>query len=161
MSGMRDESFTTFFLNVQGEVIEVETTHSGTVDQTMIYPRKIIERALFHNAVALIFAHNHPGGSIKPSYADKELTNLLVSAAAMMDIEVFDHLIIGHDDYFSFRDEGLINGQKVFLPVVRMSIHNKRRQALSLNSNRVTVKGEKKAASKKSKNFLESYGKSN
>jgi DNA repair protein RadC len=138
MQGMTDEYFTTFFLDAQGEVIEVETTKRGKVDQTLVYPRKIIERALFHNAAALIFARSHPGGAIKPSYADKELTNRIVSAAATMEIAVFDHLIIGLDDHFSFRDEGLINGQKIFLPAPRISMHEKRQQALSLNSIRIT-----------------------
>lgn len=137
MAEMRDESFKTFFLNVQGEVTDIETIHYGTVDQTAIYPRKIIERALFHNAVALIFAHNHPGGNTQPSYSDKELTELLVSAAAIMDIEVYDHLIIGEDDYFSFRDAGLISGHRTFLPVIRMAIHNNdMKMASSLNSRR-------------------------
>jgi DNA repair protein RadC len=140
MSGMTDEHFTTFFLNTQGEVIEViETTQRGKVDQTLIYPRTIIERALFHNAAALIFARNHPGGTIKPTHADKELTNRIVSAAETMDIEVFDHLIIGPDKHFSFRDEGLIAGRKEFSPAPRISMHNRRQQALSLNSIRVTV----------------------
>jgi DNA repair protein RadC len=143
MAGMRDENFATFFLNVQGEVIDVEIMQTGTVDQTVIYPRKIIERALFHNAVALIFAHNHPGGSIRPSYEDKELTSILVSAATIMDIEVFDHLIMSQDEYFSFRDEGLIGGEKTFIPVLRMSIHNNNHSVVSLNSNRMTMDDKK------------------
>jgi DNA repair protein RadC len=138
MSGMTDEHFTTFFLNAQGEVIEVETTQRGKVDQTLVYPRRIIERALFHNAAALIFARNHPGGTIKPSYADNELTSRIVSAAETMDIEVFDHLIIGPDCHFSFQDEGLIKGRKKFSPAPGTSMHNKRQQALSVNSIRVT-----------------------
>jgi len=128
MGEMRDEAFKTVFLNIQSEVIEIETINTGTLDQSVVYPRKIIERAIFHNAAALIFVHNHPSGSIRPSYADKELTNLLVSAAAVMDIEVYDHLIIAGDKYFSFRDGGLIsNLEKSFMPVIRMSIHAKYR----------------------------------
>jgi DNA repair protein RadC len=52
--------------------------------------------------------HNHPGGKVRPSYADKEITTALVAAAKSMDIEVHDHLIIGKDGYFSFRDSGLM-----------------------------------------------------
>jgi len=108
MSGLKDEQFRVVFLNTQNEVIEIETVQEGTIDQSVVYPRKVMERALYHKAAALIFVHNHPGGNLKPSYADKEITKSLVEAASSMDIEVHDHLIIGRDGYFSFRDSGLM-----------------------------------------------------
>ena len=74
----------------------------------MVYPRKVLERALHHKAAALIFVHNHPGGKVRPSYSDKEITASLVEAAKSMDIEVHDHIIIGKEGYFSFRDSGLL-----------------------------------------------------
>ena len=96
------------FLNVQNEIIGIETIHTGTVDQSTVYPRKIIERTLYHNAVALILMHNHPGGSFKPSKSDIEITNSIIATATNMDIEIYDHIIIGREDYFSFRDSGLL-----------------------------------------------------
>jgi DNA repair protein RadC len=108
MSGLKDEQFRVVFLNTQNEVIEIETVQEGTIDQSVVYPRKVMERALYYKAAALIFVHNHPGGNVKPSYADKEITKSLVEAASSMEIEVHDHLIIGRDGYFSFRDSGLL-----------------------------------------------------
>jgi len=108
MSGLKDEQFRVVFLNTQNEIIEIETVHEGTIDQSVVYPRKVMERALYYKAAALIFVHNHPGGNVKPSYADKEITKTLVSAATSMDIEVHDHLIIGKDNYYRFRDQGLM-----------------------------------------------------
>ncbi|HLB25853.1 MAG TPA: DNA repair protein RadC [Nitrospirota bacterium] len=108
MAGLKDEQFRVVFLNTQNEIIEIETIQEGTIDQSVVYPRKVMERALHYKAAALIFVHNHPGGKVKPSYADKEITNSLVTAAKSMDIEVHDHIIIGKEGYYSFRDSGLI-----------------------------------------------------
>jgi DNA repair protein RadC len=108
MSGLKDEQFRVVFLNTQNEIIAIETIQEGTIDQSVVYPRKVMERALYHKAAALIFVHNHPGGNVKPSYADKEITKALVEAATSMDIEVHDHIIIGREGYFSLRDSGLI-----------------------------------------------------
>lgn len=108
MAGLKDEQFRVVFLNTQNEIIEIETVQEGTIDQSVVYPRKVMERALYHKAAALIFVHNHPGGNVRPSYADKEITKTLIDAAKSMDMEVYDHLIIGKDGYYSFRDSGLI-----------------------------------------------------
>jgi DNA repair protein RadC len=108
MGGLKDEQFRVVFLNTQNEIIEIEIIQEGTIDQSVVYPRKVLERALYHKAAALIFVHNHPGGNTRPSYADKEITKTLVDAAKSMDIEVYDHLIIGRDTFFSFMDAGMI-----------------------------------------------------
>ncbi|HEY3346330.1 MAG TPA: DNA repair protein RadC, partial [Nitrospirota bacterium] len=108
MAGLKDEQFRVVFLNTQNEIIEIETIGEGTVDQAVVYPRKVLERALYFKATAMIFVHNHPGGKVRPSFADKEITATLVDAAKSMDIEVHDHFIIGKDTYFSFRDSGLL-----------------------------------------------------
>ena len=110
MSGLRNEQFRVVFLNTQSEIIEIETLQEGTIDQSVIYPRKIIERALYHRAASLIFVHNHTSGYVKPSKADKDITDVLILAASSVDIEVYDHLIIGGNECFSFRDFGLIKG---------------------------------------------------
>jgi len=108
MSSLNHEQFRVVFLNRQNEVIDIEVLHEGTVDEAKIYPRNIVERALHHNATALIFIHNHTSGNTKPSQFDIELTGRLISLFAGMDIEVYDHIIIGDTDHLSFRDKGLI-----------------------------------------------------
>jgi len=108
MGSLKDEEFRVVFLNTQNEIIEIETLQEGTIDQSVVYPRKVMERALHYKAAALIFVHNHPGGNIKPSYADREITKTLVTAAESMDIDVYDHLIVGKDSFYSFRDAGMM-----------------------------------------------------
>ena len=63
MSGLRDEQFRAIYLNATNSVIGDEVIQEGTVNQSVVYPRKVMERALKHGATALIFVHNHPGGS--------------------------------------------------------------------------------------------------
>ncbi len=86
----------------------VETLEEGTVDRANVYPRKVVEAALRRGAAALIFAHNHPNGTVQPSEQDKLLTRALVLAATTVQIKVLDHLIISPDEVFSFRKEGLL-----------------------------------------------------
>ena len=109
MAGLANEQFRAVFLNTQSEIIEIETLQEGTLDQSAVYPRKVMERAFYHRAAALILVHNHTGRDVRPSYSDKEITNTLVAACKSVDIEVYDHIIIGADGYFSFRDSGLLH----------------------------------------------------
>jgi DNA repair protein RadC len=106
--GQHNELFQVIYLNPQNEVIDLETVAEGTVDHTAVYPRRIIEGALRHNAVGLIFVHNHPDGNAEASDADRRLTQALAQAAGSVGIAVHDHLIIGRDGCFSFRAHGWI-----------------------------------------------------
>jgi DNA repair protein RadC len=86
----------------------VETMEEGTTDRAAVYPRRVIEAALRRGAGALVFAHNHPNGDLRPSEQDKVLTRALVLAANTVQIKVLDHLIVSSDNVFSFRKEGLL-----------------------------------------------------
>lgn len=106
ISGEKNEKFMVIYLSTKNEVIEVETLEEGTINQTAVYPRKIIEGALKHNASALIFVHNHPSGDPTPSKTDRQLTEDLKKAASTIDITVHDHIIIGRNSHFSGRENG-------------------------------------------------------
>ena len=104
----KNEEFKVLFLNSVNEIIETEILFTGTIDKSAVYPRKILERALYHNARALVFAHNHPSGNISPSEKDIELTKEMKEFFKIADIYVLDHIIITKDSYFSFLEEGII-----------------------------------------------------
>lgn len=108
MSGLKDEHFKVLYLNSKNEIIADETVQEGTVDETPVYPRKILARALEVNAVSLICVHNHPSGHPAPSHHDRKLTTTLVDAAQTFGIRIHDHIIIGKNGYFSFKEEHLI-----------------------------------------------------
>jgi len=109
MSGLKDEQLRALFLNSRNEIIADEVLHEGTVSQSAVYPRKVMERALKNNATAVIFVHNHPGGQCKPSPQDIKLTKDLVRIARSLQITAHDHLIICKDGYFSFLERGMMS----------------------------------------------------
>jgi DNA repair protein RadC len=80
----------------------------GTIDGASVYPREVAKKALFHNAAAVIFAHNHPSGINEPSQADKLITEKLKQALNLLDIRVLDHFIIGDGQPYSFAEHGLL-----------------------------------------------------
>jgi DNA repair protein RadC len=104
----REENFQVLFLNARFELQAAEVLQTGTVDQAVVYPRKVIERALAHNAVGLVLVHNHPSGNLQPSPQDVALTRRLTRAAEGVDLRVHDHLIVTRDGHYSFREAGLI-----------------------------------------------------
>lgn len=111
LKGKKEEEFKVIFLNSANRPIEVETVQVGTVDKSAIYPRKVVERALKCSAVSVIVAHNHPGGSLKPSEDDIQITEALKSALATVDISLLDHVIISGEGYFSFKEKGILYGR--------------------------------------------------
>ena len=108
MGGLPDEQFRVIFLNSQNEIIAEEIVQEGTVNQTVVYPRKVLELALKHKATGLILVHNHPSGNLTPSAADQELTRALVKASRALNLTVHDHLIIGRHGYFSLAEKDML-----------------------------------------------------
>lgn len=103
-----NEVFAVVFLDSQHQVLAYEPLFKGTVDQTSVYPRVVVQRALALNASALILAHQHPSGVTEPSAADHALTDRLKAALALVDIRVVDHFVIGKGTPYSFAESGLL-----------------------------------------------------
>ncbi|MEO1881034.1 MAG: DNA repair protein RadC [Methylococcales bacterium] len=108
LRGYSYEVFACLFLDNQHRVIVLEELFRGTIDGASVYPREVVKRALFHNAAAIIFAHNHPSGVNTPSQADKHITNKLQQALMLFDIRVLDHFIIGDGQPYSFSEHGIL-----------------------------------------------------
>jgi DNA repair protein RadC len=102
------EQFRVLFLDPKNRLIADEAQARGTVNHTPVYPREVVKRALELHATALILVHNHPSGDPTPSRADLEMTRQIQDAAAVLEIVVHDHLILGNGRYTSFRREGLL-----------------------------------------------------
>lgn len=102
------EQFRMLFLDCRNRLIADEVLQHGTVNHTPVYPREVVKRALALNASALIAVHNHPSGDPTPSRADIEMTRELKRAAAALDLELHDHIVIGHGKHASFRSLGLL-----------------------------------------------------
>lgn len=102
------EVFRVLFLDCQHQLLADETMFMGTIDASPVYPRIVVQKALEHNAAALILSHNHPSGIAEPSHADKAITNRLVEALKLVDIRVLDHIIVGDTETVSFAERGLL-----------------------------------------------------
>jgi len=108
LKGLSEEEVHVAFVNSKNAVMATECLQRGTVDQSVVYVRKVIERALAHKASGFLLAHNHPSGDPTPSPQDREITQALKAAAATVGIRFLDHLIIGDGPPFSFKAAGLL-----------------------------------------------------
>lgn len=108
MGTLEREEFVVLYLNNQNQLLAYETLFTGTISHTEVHPREVVKRALYFNAAAVIFAHNHPSGEVAPSQADKAITQRLVQALMLVEIRVPDHLIVGGRQIFSFAEHGLL-----------------------------------------------------
>ena len=108
LAGKTNEIFMVIYLNIRNEVIDHEILHEGTLDSSVVYPRRIIEGAVNHHASGLLLIHNHPSGHTDPSAEDKHITQAILKAAQTMDIRVLDHIVVGKGGYFSFAQNHLL-----------------------------------------------------
>ncbi len=105
---LEHEEFWILYLNNSNKVIQKNQLSKGGITGTLVDVRLVLKNALEHGATGLILAHNHPSGTLKPSEADKQITQKLKIAAQSLDIKVLDHLIITEKAYFSFADKTLL-----------------------------------------------------
>lgn len=96
------------YLNTKNEIIQRKTLFVGSLNQSVAHPREIFRGAVRCSAARLICVHNHPSGNPRPSGNDLALTKRIQKCGEMMGIDLLDHIITGHTDYVSFREEGLL-----------------------------------------------------
>jgi DNA repair protein RadC len=102
------EVFAVLFLDAQHRMIALEEMFRGTLAETSVYPREVVVRALDHQAAAVVLAHNHPTGLVRPSRADEALTRGLRAALGLVDVRVLDHVIVGPGQALSMAQQGLM-----------------------------------------------------
>ena len=100
------ELFGCLFLDAKHRVLAFEVLFHGTIDGASVYPRQVVKRALAQNAAAVILTHNHPSGVAEPSQADRQLTQRLKDALALIDVRVLDHFIVGDGEPLSMAELG-------------------------------------------------------
>ncbi len=105
---LMQESFYVILLNTKLERIKDFRITTGTLDASLVHPREVFNPAVKYKAKGIIVLHNHPSGQLTPSAADREITKRLVQSGKILDIPVYDHIIITYDGYFSFKENGLL-----------------------------------------------------
>lgn len=105
---LQHEEFHVVYLDNRHRVLGVEKLFNGTVDGASVHPREVVKAALRANACAVILAHNHPSGVPEPSAADRQITQALKEALALIEVRVLDHVVVGATSSVSFAERGLL-----------------------------------------------------
>jgi DNA repair protein RadC len=103
------EHFYSLHLNSKNRLIREVLVSVGSLTCSVVHPREVFSQAVRDSTAALIFLHNHPSGDPQPSREDRECTTRLLQAGRIIGIRVLDHVILGHAEYFSFADAGLLH----------------------------------------------------
>lgn len=104
-----NEVMRVLYLNSQNKLLHAENLSEGTVSETVVLPRKIVEGALKHHATTVIIAHNHPGGLPEPSDDDDSITHQIKNALQTVNISLQEHIIIAEDSFYSYRQSGILD----------------------------------------------------
>jgi DNA repair protein RadC len=102
------EVFYVIVLNTQSRVIAIQEVTRGILNSSLVHPREVFRLAIAFGAAGVIVAHNHPSGDTTPSADDRTITRQLVDAGRLLDIPVYDHLVLGAERYLSFAESGLL-----------------------------------------------------
>jgi len=108
MLDLPHEEFWLLVLNRSNAVIKKELISRGGVAGTVVDTKIIFKTAIENLASSIIISHNHPSGNLKPSDADIKITKSIKDAGKIMDIPLFDHVIVTDSGYYSFNDEGML-----------------------------------------------------
>ena len=100
----KKEHFYALLLDTKNRIIAEELVSVGILDASIIHPREVFKSAIKASSNSIILVHNHPSGDCNPSKEDKEVTKILENAGDLLGINVLDHIIIGKDNYYSFKE---------------------------------------------------------
>jgi DNA repair protein RadC len=107
MGLLQQEVLRTILLNTKNHVIASPVIYQGSLNTSVIRVGELFREAVKHNCAALVVVHNHPSGDPTPSPEDVAVTREIVAAGKLLDIEVLDHLVIGHQRFVSLKERGL------------------------------------------------------
>lgn len=93
-------------LNAKNEVNSVNVVSIGSLNNSIVHPREVFKTAILSNAASIVMIHNHPSGDVTPSKEDKEITLRIKESGIILGIKLLDHIIIGNDAYYSFKEYG-------------------------------------------------------
>lgn len=102
------EKFIVVCLNSANKIIKHETISIGNLNSSVVHPREVFKSAIENSSASIILVHNHPSGNCEPSKEDISITKKLVEAGKLLDIPVFDHIILAGNNFTSFVDKKLI-----------------------------------------------------
>jgi len=105
----KQENFYVLILNNQNNIIKEELISKGILDSAIIHPREVFRHAIKNSAARIILVHNHPSGNPQPSQEDLEITERLRNAGEELGVKVLDHVIVGKDEWWGWKERKRIN----------------------------------------------------
>lgn len=108
LDGADREMMVVICLNVKNDVINISTISIGSLNCSIVHPREVFKIAILSNAGGIILGHNHPSGNSSPSNEDINITKRLDEGGKILGIDIMDHIIIGENNYTSFKEKGLL-----------------------------------------------------
>ena len=108
MEDLRQEEIRLIMLNTKNKIIAHKTISKGTINASVVTPREIFFPAIKMMASSIILAHNHPSADVTPSSEDKNITEIVARSGKLINIKLLDHIIIGKNKIYSFKEAGLI-----------------------------------------------------
>ena len=112
IASLKQEHFIVFSLSSAHQIIAKRTVGIGTLTSVVVHPREVYADPLSDRAAAIIVAHNHPSGDLRPSDGDISMTQQLIAAGQILAIPLYDHIIVSGKKHLSFRAEGFISATK-------------------------------------------------
>ena len=140
------EHFWTISLNNALKIVNIELVSMGSFKATVVEPMEVFSIPLQKRAVKLILVHNHPSGNLKPSEADKDITDHMIQVGLIMQVPIVDHLIISESSYFSFKNSGLLEKLEKSVKYVPMYKLKQRYEKQVLEAEKKIAKAEKNKA---------------
>lgn len=108
MTRLKQEHFVGIYLDVKNNIISTKTLFIGGLSTSVVHPREVFNWAVRLSAASIIIVHNHPSGDPTPSPSDVQVTVAMKEAGDLMDIQLIDHIIIGHSGFVSMKEIGKI-----------------------------------------------------
>jgi len=104
LKNLKKEHFLVLCLDSKNNIIKDSRISIGTLNESIVHPREVFKEAIRESANSIILVHNHPSGSCEPSSHDKEITKSLIESGKILKISVLDHVIVGRNEYYSFKE---------------------------------------------------------
>ena len=128
-------------LRTDGIPINCSVCSMGAIDQAIAHPREIMKTAILSNAVNIVMMHNHPSSNLNPSKEDSMITDRMLKAGELIGIQLVDHIIVGgsNENYFSFREKGLMEFEHVKLEEDYLKIEKERFAVAEAGAEEITA----------------------
>lgn len=104
----KKEHFLILCLDTRNNLKKISTISTGTLDANLVHPREVFKEAIQSLSSSIILVHNHPSGNPEPSEADIDITKRIMETGKIVGINVLDHIIVGDNTSFSFKEKGIV-----------------------------------------------------